>query len=513
MSGELVRLIEKFEAIAVRRYKSSESEPIPIFVREPHQVSTSSRIALKEVQFNNRDLGDTTLTGIIDFNMYALDETHVTRLLKNTSYSNYMLLDRIEERLPDYRGLKCMSFSNNTVHFQFKNPLDKPEVIRLIGSHDSMPFMIKAGGPEVRGGGVSVHLYDAHLLDLADYGITLPYRSLMQSEVFELGLQAATELVTRIHQDRLFRKDVRTIYFAEYQPIFELLFPELFEDTFTDLLTDVRGLVRAGKLIDSPDFRETLASKRTVGIVDKRYSYRASKERDHITYIVVNPHLQEMYIKLGSHFDYERIEDMLGTSDCSLAEGVWESNPSTLLVSKGASTANRMNVTRTKSRDIVGRNKETLATFEGNSCIKFYLGRDDDTFERAVSIFSQIYYQRFFYTWNIPAELHDSDVTQNERMVIKLADMLAGFYTTFLQVGEEQRRLAEHMGIQTPLGWVHATMAQSPNKSVEGRVHYVLNDISKRTDPVNFHRDLAAQYHSLEQLESQWKILAAETPS
>lgn len=506
---KLVDILSSVDSIVRSRKSAEESQ----FMSVREQVSAPTRrlsLQPQEVEFDTRSLEDVTLGMITEYTMYSMDNTYTTKLLKNTNHTGTMLLDGVRNHLSQYGFLKCVVVNEKDVVFQFVDPLDRKTLTELIqSSGTSYEINFKEAKTGVGTTRTAVNFDGVHMLTIGNYSVSLPYRNLVQDRRLEEGLQAALGLVTRIHQDRLFREGIRTIYFAEYQPIFKLLFPDIFEDRMTDLLEEVRRLANSGKLPETQNFQETRWSKHTD---EKRY--RLVETLDHIKYIVVSPDKQELYIRLGSYLDFRRIQDVVESSNLALSAERKGCVDDTKTIKKGGGYRTRTWRSYTISRDVNDISGRTLITFEWNSIVKLYLGQEANRFEQSARLFSQIYYGRLFYTGAVPTAHLGSDITTEERMLINYIDTLSSLYITFLQVDEEKSRNLQHKQPVTPIQWIAEKMAESPLKSFEERVLYVLREINNRVHPTDFAKietkvKLFQQYAILKNLKERFEAYTA----
>ncbi|MBI2129199.1 hypothetical protein HYU07_03075, partial [Candidatus Woesearchaeota archaeon] len=397
------------------------------------------RLEKQEVNYDVGALEDVALGAIADYVLHSIDPAHKTTLLKNTNFTGTMLLDGITSYLPAYSLLKCMPIKKEDVLFYFKDPLNTEAIVDLLHSADLHQKISLKALKTKRGSDITeLYLDNTHALTIEDYAISLPYFNLAENGRLKEGLQAAIGLVTRIHQDALFRRDIRKVYFAQYQPIFKLIFPELFEDRMTDFLRKIQELVRTKKLHENPDFKETRLSKLNADY--KKYAFDKNNLPEHLEYIVVCPDKQEAYIRFGSKFDYERIQKMLRPLNFSMSDDEKSLFKREKFIKKGGAYRKKSLRTSLKERKINDQYGSSLVALESGSIIKLYLSQDDATFERAAMIFCKIYYGRLFYTGLVPTSEISSDISKNERMFINSIDMLTKLYTTFLQVIEEKQR-------------------------------------------------------------------------
>jgi len=513
----LVDILAEVDRLTKDRQSNIEKESIFSQGSKTLADRISIRYEPEPVQFDTSALENLTLASIVDYTLYAIDKRHPTKLLKDTNYPETMLLDGITSLLPDYRFLKCIAIDDKYVHFQFKDPLNI-DAFKGIVQSTNIPHRINLQESRTRGGiGQTLYFDDVNILTIRDYTISLHYRDLVQKGKLEEGLRASTELVTKVHKDTLFRGDVRSVHFAQYQPIFKLLFPELFEDRTTELLKQMRDLARTQRLQQSKDFRETRQSQ-LYAHENKRYLFNKDKTPEHLEYIVACPDMNELYVRFGSNLDYTRIQEILRTQNLHLSADRREQVGHHKIIKKGGGYRIKDWKSSSISKDVLDQDGTRLSTFEGGNIVKLYLDQSDETFKQAARVFAQIYYGRLFYTSSLPTAEMRSDISKDEKMLISAIDALTSLYIIFLQVEEERDSLALRRQVRTPFEWVAQKMSESPAKTFEDRVLYVLNEINHRVDPQDFRKYgrepdtqslLMRHYAGLEKLKGRFEAVCA----
>jgi len=221
---------------AIRPFQDQDIEPEFILMREPETIASSSFsnyslnqapvVGRVEFDYNYSNLVNITAALIADFNMYAFDSNHKTALLKNTTHEGTLLIDGIKRYLDDYLFLKTIPVTEKEVVFQFKDPLDVPKIIDTIKeTFPNAKFETQTNKGNTR---INYIKDNQIFFSLSAYSLNFPYNECIGQGNFKNALIHSTEFVTRIHQDVLFKYDIKKIDMHEYQPIFKMMSPDKF---------------------------------------------------------------------------------------------------------------------------------------------------------------------------------------------------------------------------------------------------------------------------------------------
>ncbi|MBI5066111.1 hypothetical protein HZA97_07790 [Candidatus Woesearchaeota archaeon] len=494
-----------------------QDNPNTLFLRprKSLQKTGGMTLQLQEAEWKPDNLRKTVRDMIADYVNYSDDPQHRTAHLKNTNQPGTMLLDGLKSRLEDFFFLECMLVDKNNLIYHFKDPLDVQAIETL--ANNSLLGRVNVEHKKTRSGrDVSELFIDGVLVLSIDlYNVKMNYANLVNQDKFSLGFQASTELVTRIHQDRLLDGNRRKIYLSNYQPVFKLVSPEAFEDKISQALKEIRQLSLSGDLPKHPDFVETRMSKRVSS--NKVYRPNAGKIVDHLEYLAICPDKKEMYVKFGCNFDYDAIKDMLKREGFRLDDAKEISAFKSITIKKGGGSRKRTwSSTKTK-RDILDEEGNLLLSLSDKDSLKISFDGSEESFNKAAKIFGNIYYERLFYTgWVNTSELK-SDLTKEERIVISSLEPLVQFYTLFLEVEEAQTAMAQGKKfLFGPQGWVNHRLIEAGNVSFEERVLHVLNYMDSKVDPDTFYKHgkeqstqerLRTYYSALQNLKGRFEAL------
>ncbi len=223
-------------------------------------------------------------------------------------------------------------------------------------------------------------------------------------------------------------------------------------------------------------------------------------------YAIVCPAKKEMYVRFSSNLDFNEITSMLKSRGLRLNEPEKKKNESSITIQKGGGARKKKFTNAYMQRDIVNEEGTIIASLTGNNNLTLYLGQNDEIFNLAASVASQIYYDRLFYTsWMRTAEL-ESDLSETERKVIGTIDTFTSLYRTFLEVEEGQLAFAQGKKHYSPLGWVTAKMQESTSDNFNERLLYVVNEIDRKVTPKDFYKHGSAR-ETQERLHQQYAFL------
>jgi hypothetical protein len=475
----------------------------PLFLEEPASSAGLTMTMVPKtspIDYDIKGLEEVLLGAIGEYDVYAADKEYRTELLKNTNQSKTMLLDRLRRVIPQYHFLKCVSINQNNISLSFTDPLDL-DVIEELVTETSQDLSLRPSKSK-REAKIEELLWDGRpAISIADYSISIPYRKLLDEGELERGMQAATELTTKIHLDTIFNRNIRTIFLADYQPIFNILFPEIFEDRMTEFLWQIKNMKKAD-FAASEDFKVT---KPTRGSQDKRYGLDKKLLPDHMSYIVVSPDKQELYIRLGSNLDYRGIDKLLKNMNLHFSEPRERKAKMTKTLKKGGGGRLKYLTYKLTERDVLTSRGYNLLTFEGNNIIIMNLNLADEVFGTAIEVVKDMYYGKHFYTGMLPSANLGSDLSDVERMVIESMNNVARLYNFFLALDEDQRRFYEIGETTNALSWIAEKMRECPENSLKGknsadvfnqRMLYVLTEMDKRVkelDPRKLGKEPATQ--------------------
>jgi hypothetical protein len=229
-------------------------------------------------------------------------------------------------------------------------------------------------------------------------------------------------------------------------------------------------------------------TKSSATIENKRYFYNGMRA-DHMAYFIACPKLNEIYIKMNSHLDHEKIDDFLKWSNLRVAYNEAREIKKTKIIKKGAGFRYKKWRVRTRERDVYDESNNKLLTFEGDNIVKMYLSQDGLVFGKAAKLFSDIYYRRLFYTsWIHTAKL-SSDITAIERDLIHAIDNLEIIYKLFLEAEVVRDRLKRKEPLPaTGLDWITEKMMECKSRQCNEMILHVLNAIDSRIDVNDFAR-------------------------
>ncbi len=497
--------------------KALEDNSAPLFLRPRKALQITGGMSLQpqERELPIGDLKKTVRNVIADYVNYSDDPQHKTIHLKNTNKPGVMLLDGLKSSLEDFFFLGCVVVDKNNLVYHFKDPLDVTAIETL--ATNSLPGRVKIEHRKTNSGRNISEFYldDLLVLTVDIYNVKMPYFSLINREKFALGFQASTELVTRIHQDRLLDGDRRKIYLSKYQPIFELVSPEAFEDKISQALKDIRQLSLSGDIPKHPDFVETVRSRKLNK--NKMYRPNVGKIADHLDYFVICPDKQEMYLKFGCNFDYDAIKEMLKAEGFRF-DGEKEINTfHSITIKKGGGSRNRTWGEKKTERDVLDEEGTSMLTLTNDDSLRMSFNGSEELFNKAAKVVSDIYYGRLLYTgWVNTSELK-SDLTREERIVISSLEPLVQFYIFFLEIEEAQTALAQGKRfLFSPQGWVNHKLMEAGNVNFEERVLHVLNYVDSKVSPDTFYKygqeqstqeKLKLYYSALQNLKGRFEAL------
>ena len=493
------------------------ADPIFLRPRKELRVTGGFSLQLQEVEFNIDNFQKIVRNMIADYTFYLDDPKHETVSLKNTNIPKSMLLDGLKSQVNDYFFLQCLVINEKNVVFHFKDPLDLDAISTLIDTAKT-PYKINITHTKTKKGSptIDVSFDDVTVLKIDPYNVIMPYDDLVQENKLSEFFRASTELVTRIHQDRLFNTDRTKIYLSNYLPIFKLVAPNAFDDVISDVLKIIKNASLSGDLPVQAEFIETKKSK-LYNAKNKLYRLNLSAYPDHINYIVACPDKQELYIRFGANLDYNKISTLLKERNCYFDDQKTTTVKHSVTIQKGGGCRTKIKRRKTTEKDVLDENGNVILTLEGNNGVKLYFNQDEKTFDVATKLFSDIYYGRTFYTGWVPTSELNSDLTSNERIIITSIQSLEQIYNTLLSVDDIRDALAKGKPVpKSSLDWTINKLTDANGESFDEKVLYVLNYIDSKVDPNTFYKfgteevtqeSIKERYSKLQNLKGRFEAL------
>ena len=491
-SNELEQLISDATDIILAR----EKEPLKecVLVRSPRALpfGTLSQVPA-ETEYPYQNLELVTLGAIVEFSANRIDPSYITESLKNASWKNTMMVDRLNGTLPDFRHLRSISIKPTSICYNFKDPLNL-EALQVMVEQSNLPGSVEFVEEKNRSGKNVTNLYldDKLLLTFKSHMVYLQNYQDCSKKELEYSVQLVSGLVTRIHQDVLLAEGIQTINFSEYRPIFEMLFPESFENILTGSLETIRELTLSGEVADHDLFRETRSSKAFNREDQKTYFLPNDNLPDHFSYLVVSPNKQEMYVRFSSNIDLSKVSEFVEEKGWNISKrkGKGKGKRSyTIPIQKGGGQRDVKRYLPTiKALCVENDEGKVVAEIEGDNIVKLYLS-DEEDFASGSELLTTIFYKRLLYTSNVRTAALDCDLTPVEQEVIGSVGSLVGMYNLFLSVEEDRARtLGRNKKPVSSIGWVAEKMEESEDPSFPGRILNVLNEIYNRVNPSTFYR-------------------------
>jgi hypothetical protein len=500
---EVEGLLEKISIL------SSEDQPLrnrsTVFMRQPAIPSgISLQILPEENRYDLNQLQEIVLGAIADYSFYIINPDHQTTVVKNARFrnglnkDNTMLLDSLNRQLGEYINLQCIAIDESSLNFHFKSPVDVEKVKEIV---DNSPgnYQSRLGlSSRLKRKTLEVGLENRVIAYLDGYNIKFPYMDLHKHDLFEDGLQASTELLIRVHQDRPFRSDIRVVNLNEYAPIFKVLFPQSFEDLITPTLNEIRESSSKGKIKVCEGL---VPIKRDPEILRLDVSF------DHIKYLLVDSKGDKIILKFGSYIDENVLSKILADENLYLGEIEKEEVVKKTVYQKGAGIGTKMirkSIPYSPVKDSEGNNIASLF----RQSINIPINQTEQGFSKAARLASNIYYNRIFNTaWLESADLPPADLTEVEKQVINAIDTPAKIYRIFLHRDDMRASFEGRQELRTPLEWVCDRMRESPDNSFEGRIYHTLRTLNDRITPGLHSEDFRIYGPDSPQLYSQLQRL------
>jgi len=428
-----------------------------------------------------------------------------------------MLLDGLKRHVSDYFFLQCVVINEKEVIFHFKDQLDLDSINTLI-NNTKIPYKISIDHAKTSRGVpiMEVSFDDVNVLKINPYNVIMPYADLVQEGKLNDFFRSSTELVTRIHQDRLFDVDRTKIFLSNYVPIFKLVAPNAFEDVMSEVLKIIKNSSLSGNLPDQAEFIETKKSK-LYNSKNKLYRLNLKTYPDHIDYIVACPGKQELYVRLGANVDYDGKNELLKKQNLHFDDEKTITVKHSVTIQKGNGCRTKIQRRKTSKKDVLDENDTVILTLEGNNIIKLYFNQDEETFDVATKLFSDIYYGRKFYTGWMPTSELDSNLTSNERIIITSIQSLEQIYYTLLSGDEVRDALAQGKPLpKNSLDWTINKLTEASGESFDEKVLYVLDYLYHKVDPNTFYKfgneeftreSIKARYAKLQNLKGRFEAL------
>ena len=478
---------------AIRPFQDQDIEPEFILMREPETIASSSFsnyslnqapvVGRVEFDYNYSNLVNITAALIADFNMYAFDSNHKTALLKNTTHEGTLLIDGIKRYLDDYLFLKTIPVTEKEVVFQFKDPLDVPKIIDTIKeTFPNAKFETQTNKGNTR---INYIKDNQIFFSLSAYSLNFPYNECIGQGNFKNALIHSTEFVTRIHQDVLFKYDIKKIDMHEYQPIFKMMSPDKFSQQLGIRLDALFDELDKFKILESKMANETKASKYSKA-EKRRYALRKSFLPLHVDYIIISPDTKEYFIRFGPNLNHEKIDELIKQQKLTSESYTGQKLESAMTIKKGGGQRVIHRAYNPKSRLIKDDQGDNIAVIQGNNIIKIPV-KNVRTYDASKKFVNAIYDNWLFITNMVNTAELKSDLSLNERSIINSMDYLVKIYNFFIKEDIQKGIFAQRSKESSDgLVWIIRTMGECTKHDIKYKTLYVLNSMSQRIDPKNF---------------------------
>ena len=399
-------------------------------------IKMELRVMEEDVEFDTKKLVLVLLGMIIELEAMKKNANYLTAFLKNTNADGVYLLDGVR-KLSQFLKIKCISVTKkSSLSVSFRDPIDINRIEEImIASGEVFGEKVTATREE-KGGRIKVKIIigEREIFSLSAYAVTFFFSGVIHSPVeIKRWICAFGELVTRIHQDELFRRDNSIVSLRKYAPFLKLVTPELFSDGVAKNIRLIgEEIIKNGIPVEV--LKETKPSKFYCKEMHER-RFRIPKKflSEHIAYIVFVEKTREFVIRFKLPIDIPYVAKALGERGVKLGEESIRKVAKKIRIKKGGGSRLVHSNIKSIQRPLIAEKKQ-FGKLEGKHILTFFV----DHLDFGITVFSLIYDHKAFVSGWVETADMECDLSALERLVVQNVNDLVDFYDFFIKTSEDR---------------------------------------------------------------------------